>query len=82
MSGEANSPTEEATARYMMNAWASFARDPANGLRAFGWPVYDPQGRCGGFRLNAALLFLVMHLVEVDADVLCSTRRYAGSTGL
>lgn len=49
VSGEPNSPTEEATARYMMDAWASFARDPVRGLRRFGWPVYDPKGMRYGF---------------------------------
>ena len=64
VSGEPDSPTEAATARYMMNAWASFARDPANGLRAFGWPVYNPQ--CMGHRFQCCCY------------VLPSTRRVEG----
>lgn len=27
--------------RWMQGAWASFARDPANGLTQLGWPRYD-----------------------------------------
>ena len=25
-----------------MTAWATFAKDPQNGLKKLGWPVYDP----------------------------------------
>ena len=26
-----------------MNAWASFAKDPYNGLKKLNWPVYDNE---------------------------------------
>jgi carboxylesterase type B len=29
----------------MMTAWASFAKDPENGLEKLGWPVYDPKSK-------------------------------------
>lgn len=27
---------------YVRGAWAAFAKDPVNGLTAYGWPLYDP----------------------------------------
>lgn len=27
--------------KIMMNAWASFAKDPENALTKLGWPTYD-----------------------------------------
>ncbi|KAL1865182.1 hypothetical protein Daus18300_007309 [Diaporthe australafricana] len=36
-----NSEQEDAVSAYMMGAWAAFARDPAQGLLAYGWPTYD-----------------------------------------
>ncbi|KAK3081682.1 hypothetical protein LTS18_003939 [Coniosporium uncinatum] len=41
----ANTAAENATSRYMMKAWAAFARSPADGLDDLGWPTYDPQGQ-------------------------------------
>lgn len=44
-SGLPNSAVENRTSEYMMRAWATFARDPANGLSGeLGWPIYDPNG--------------------------------------
>ena len=34
---------EIALSRYMQSAWVAFARDPAQGLVDFGWPVYAQQ---------------------------------------
>ena len=43
--GPPNSDRENRTMQYMMLAWATFVRDPANGLeRELHWPRYDPQG--------------------------------------
>ncbi|KAF2163249.1 hypothetical protein M409DRAFT_68551 [Zasmidium cellare ATCC 36951] len=36
---------ETATSKYYQGAWAAFARDPSNGLKDYGWPTYDPNGR-------------------------------------
>ncbi|KAF2192859.1 hypothetical protein K469DRAFT_692976 [Zopfia rhizophila CBS 207.26] len=33
---------EKATSEYYQEAWAAFARAPANGLDKLGWPRYDP----------------------------------------
>jgi carboxylesterase type B len=46
VSGLKNTPTEDATSRYMMGAWAAFARDSKAGLTEYGWPQYDQNGRC------------------------------------
>ena len=27
----------------MQRAWAGFAKDPAGGLQALGWPEYEPE---------------------------------------
>jgi carboxylesterase type B len=43
--GNVNSTLQEtAVSSYMMGAWATFAKDPANGLESYqgGWPEYDP----------------------------------------
>jgi carboxylesterase type B len=32
---------QKTLAKTMMTAWASFAKDPENGLEKLGWPVYD-----------------------------------------
>ncbi|TKA80671.1 hypothetical protein B0A49_01620 [Cryomyces minteri] len=45
VSGAPNTGAENATSRYMMKAWAAFARSPADGLEDFGWPRYDPQSQ-------------------------------------
>jgi carboxylesterase type B len=45
VSGLQNTPSENATSRYMMGAWAAFARDPWKGLEGYGWPKYDPNGK-------------------------------------
>lgn len=36
-----DTPAESAWASYIQNAWAGFARDPANALTQLGWPQYD-----------------------------------------
>lgn len=43
VTGERNSPAEEATRQYVMGAWAAFGKDPAHGLVAYGWPRYDAE---------------------------------------
>jgi carboxylesterase type B len=32
---------QKSLTKTMMTAWASFAKDPENGLEKLGWPVYD-----------------------------------------
>ena len=39
-----NTAPEAATSKYMMKAWAAFAKDPHNGLKQLGWPLYDHDG--------------------------------------
>ncbi|KAF9463608.1 Alpha/Beta hydrolase protein [Collybia nuda] len=44
---------EVTLSKYVQSAWVAFARNPAQGLRDFGWPVYDPNAatlvQLGGF---------------------------------
>lgn len=40
-----DTPLETATSKYYQSAWATFARDPVNGLVKYGWPVFEPQGQ-------------------------------------
>ncbi|KAG9663134.1 cholinesterase, partial [Aureobasidium melanogenum] len=42
VSGLPNSAAEDVVSRYMMKAWATFARDPMRGLEEMGWPKYEP----------------------------------------
>lgn len=41
----ADTPAEVATSRYYQGAWAAFARDPVEGLKEYGWPTFDPEGK-------------------------------------
>ena len=46
VTGEPNTIEEIWTTDYTQWAWASFARDPANGLsKTLVWPTYDPKGK-------------------------------------
>jgi carboxylesterase type B len=45
VSGLRNTHSEYAVSRYMMGAWAAFARDPTKGLERYGWPKYNPNGK-------------------------------------
>lgn len=45
LSGDANTALEIEVSQYMQHAWTTFARDPVTGLKALGWPTYDPQGK-------------------------------------
>jgi cholinesterase len=37
-----DTPEQAALSKHWRHAWAEFARDPDNGLKKLGWPVYDP----------------------------------------
>jgi len=44
-SGILNTERENATSSYIMHAWATFARDPKDGLsKSLGWPTYKSNG--------------------------------------
>lgn len=45
VSGLPNSAAENATSKYMMGAWAAFARDSKKGLKKYGWPEYETKGK-------------------------------------
>jgi hypothetical protein len=45
VSGLENIPAEDATSKYIMGAWAAFARDSKQGLSKYGWPAYNPNGK-------------------------------------
>jgi carboxylesterase type B len=38
----ASTKAEVALGKYMRRAWATFAKDPARGLKLYGWPQFDP----------------------------------------
>jgi carboxylesterase type B len=44
-----NTAEEEQMIKNTMTAWASFAKDPENGLSKLGWPKYNPQGMIASF---------------------------------
>lgn len=46
VSGQMNTAEEDAAGKYMMGAWAAFARDPVQGLTKYGWPSYNKNGGC------------------------------------
>lgn len=41
LSGEPSTLLENTVSQYMRHAWASFAKDPVDGLKALGWPLYN-----------------------------------------
>jgi cholinesterase len=41
-----DTPAEAALTKVMMTAWASFAKDPENGLTKLGYPLYKPDRMC------------------------------------
>jgi carboxylesterase type B len=41
VSGVPDTPEQHDLGKYMRHAWASFAKDPKNGLVKLGWPTYD-----------------------------------------
>lgn len=45
LSGQANTDLEEVVSRYLQHVWATFARDPNNGLLNLGWPIYNASER-------------------------------------
>jgi hypothetical protein len=38
-----STPDELALSKNIRTAWSSFAKDPKEGLKKLGWPVYDPK---------------------------------------
>ena len=62
VNGVAATQTEMQLSKYVQGAWAAFARDPANGLKAYGWPTYSPNTaslvRLGNSTLNATGMVL------------------------
>jgi len=43
VSKKPDTPEEKKMAETIMTAWTSFAKDPKDGLKKLGWPVYDPD---------------------------------------
>lgn len=37
-------PAPDSLGAVMQHAWATFAKDPAEGLSDLGWPMYEPEG--------------------------------------
>jgi hypothetical protein len=67
---------ELALSEYMQSAWVAFARDPANGLLDFGWPMYnaDPMSNTatlvelGGFYNRTGANFADGRLLDFTCD--------------
>ncbi|KAH8819132.1 Alpha/Beta hydrolase protein [Xylogone sp. PMI_703] len=47
-----NTPVEQASMEYMMNALIAFAQDPQNGLQHYGWPKYKTDASATLVRLG------------------------------
>jgi cholinesterase len=43
--GIKDTPEEVKVEKDTMKAWATFAKDPQNGLTKLGWPIYDPTSK-------------------------------------
>lgn len=51
---------EAEASKYYQAAWDSFAKDPKNALKQFGWPLYDPDQNTLvelGFEGNVSAVF-------------------------
>ncbi|KAL9016369.1 MAG: hypothetical protein Q9185_006288 [Variospora sp. 1 TL-2023] len=46
LAGLPNTAAQESITRYIMSAWAAFAKNPSSALASapFQWPLYDPEG--------------------------------------
>jgi carboxylesterase type B len=62
VSGLENTRAEDAVSRYMMGAWAAFARDAKVGLREFGWPEYKPKGKAWYVRCFRVLMIMMLQV--------------------
>ena len=40
-----NREEEKKMIETVMGAWATFAKDPKEGLKKYGWPIYDPESK-------------------------------------
>ncbi|GLB45054.1 putative type-B carboxylesterase lipase family protein [Lyophyllum shimeji] len=72
-SERSRSEEEVALSKYMQGAWVAFARDPVNGLNAYGWPQYTGNtsttlAELGGFYNKTGISFTRGELV----DFLCN----------
>jgi carboxylesterase type B len=46
-----DTPEEAKLSKNMRHAWAEFAKDPVNGLKKLGWPVYDESSKLSALRI-------------------------------
>lgn len=68
-----------ALSKYVQGAWVAFARNPAGGLPAIGWPLYNPEtatlAQLGNFFNTSGVVFGESTLVDAvcnNQDVLSS----------
>ncbi|KAF8646282.1 hypothetical protein AX16_007291 [Volvariella volvacea WC 439] len=62
---------ERALSRLMQNTWATFARDPRNGLTGMGWPKYVPTLRTTALFGNSANQGGVLYEFGTVVDLPC-----------
>lgn len=59
VSGLQSSAAEKDTSKYMMGAWAAFARDSRKGLSEYGWPEYSSNGEFAISTVSGPILNLL-----------------------
>lgn len=72
LAGLPNIPAEAYISRYMMHAWAAFAKDPTTALARppFSWPRYNPQGKfCKKKKKSISREVLFAHFEENDFSI-------------
>lgn len=51
-------PYELEAQQYFQQALVTFVKDPHNGLKDFGWPIYNPNSELYGMDESTAILIL------------------------
>ena len=79
-----DTPAQVEIGRYFRGAWATFTKDPVNGLTIYGWPQYSPNTSSLiriGYNNQTAPNLAIGNLYDVDCPGLGSPAPNGTQTG-